>query len=201
MTRSRITLEGLPHSEISGSKLVCSSPKLIAAYHVLHRRPVPRHPPYALSSLTTTSTLSTSTAFTTIACVQARTHAPTFAFASRRSLTPERRFSNLQLSNTREPYRSPPPDFDGTDQVSVTGILVATVPASSFRLEAAPVGGAGRARTGDIRVANAALSQLSYSPGGRTGKSLDGPTDRLVTPGGGPKWIRTTDLTVISRAL
>ena len=29
--------DGLPHSEISGSKVVCTSPKLIAAYHVLHR--------------------------------------------------------------------------------------------------------------------------------------------------------------------
>src|SRR5262245_145981 len=57
MARSRIALEGLPHSEISGSKPVCGSPELIAAYHVLHRRPAPRHPPYALSSLTTTSTL------------------------------------------------------------------------------------------------------------------------------------------------
>src|SRR5215471_8005402 len=59
MAISRIALEGLPHSEIFGSKPVCGSPKLIAAYHVLHRRPAPRHPPYALSSLTTTSTLLT----------------------------------------------------------------------------------------------------------------------------------------------
>jgi hypothetical protein len=36
---------GLPHSEISGSKRVCRSPKLIAAYHVLHRLVSPRHPP------------------------------------------------------------------------------------------------------------------------------------------------------------
>ena len=28
---------GLPHSEISGSKVICTSPKLIAACHVLHR--------------------------------------------------------------------------------------------------------------------------------------------------------------------
>ena len=28
---------GLSHSEISGSMLICSSPELIAAYHVLHR--------------------------------------------------------------------------------------------------------------------------------------------------------------------
>ena len=40
------------HSEISGSKDVCSSPKLIAAYHVFHRLPVPRHSPCALFSLT-----------------------------------------------------------------------------------------------------------------------------------------------------
>ena len=43
---------GFPHSEISGSMLICSSPKLIAACHVLHRLLMPRHSPCALSSLT-----------------------------------------------------------------------------------------------------------------------------------------------------
>ena len=43
---------GFPHSEISGSKDICSSPKLFAAYHVFHRLLVPRHPPYALFSMT-----------------------------------------------------------------------------------------------------------------------------------------------------
>ena len=47
-----MSLSGLPHSEILGSKPVCGSPKLIAAYHVLHRLLAPRHSPYALSSLT-----------------------------------------------------------------------------------------------------------------------------------------------------
>ncbi len=28
---------GFPHSEIYGSRVVCTSPQLIAAYHVLHR--------------------------------------------------------------------------------------------------------------------------------------------------------------------
>ena len=42
---------GFPHSEIFGSTPVCGFPKLFAAYHVLHRLPSPRHPPYALSSL------------------------------------------------------------------------------------------------------------------------------------------------------
>ena len=39
---------GFPHSEISGSMVICTSPKLIAAYHVFHRLLVPRHPPCAL---------------------------------------------------------------------------------------------------------------------------------------------------------
>ena len=42
---------GFPHSEILGSKLVRSSPRLIAAYHVLHRLSAPRHPPDALKAL------------------------------------------------------------------------------------------------------------------------------------------------------
>ena len=42
---------GFPHSDIFGSTPVCGFPKLFAAYHVLHRLPSPRHPPYALSSL------------------------------------------------------------------------------------------------------------------------------------------------------
>ena len=40
---------GLSHSEIRGSKVICTYPQLIAAYHVLHRLCEPRHPPYALS--------------------------------------------------------------------------------------------------------------------------------------------------------
>ena len=42
--RPDITLAGFPHSEIFGSKLICSSPKLIAAYHVLHRLSLPSQP-------------------------------------------------------------------------------------------------------------------------------------------------------------
>ena len=43
---------GLPHSEISGSMDICSSPRLFAACHVLLRLLMPRHSPCALSSLT-----------------------------------------------------------------------------------------------------------------------------------------------------
>ena len=44
--------EGFPHSDISGSSLVVSSPKLFADYYVLHRLLPPRHPPFALLYLT-----------------------------------------------------------------------------------------------------------------------------------------------------
>ncbi len=45
-------LRQVPHSDIFGSMAMCASPKLFAAYHVLHRLPVPRHSPRALSCLT-----------------------------------------------------------------------------------------------------------------------------------------------------
>ena len=43
-----IITDGFPHSEIHGSKVICTSPWLFAAYHVLLRLREPRHPPYAL---------------------------------------------------------------------------------------------------------------------------------------------------------
>ena len=42
---------GFPHSDICGSQDMCSLPQLFAAYHVLLRLLVPRHPPYALLRL------------------------------------------------------------------------------------------------------------------------------------------------------
>ena len=41
--------DGLSHSEIPGSMVICTYPGLIAAYHVLHRLREPRHPPDALT--------------------------------------------------------------------------------------------------------------------------------------------------------
>ncbi len=40
---------GLPHSDIPGSRAICASPGLFAAYHVLRRLREPRHPPSALA--------------------------------------------------------------------------------------------------------------------------------------------------------
>ncbi len=47
-----MTSAGFPHSGTAGSKHVCCSPTRFAAYCALHRLFAPRHPPYALCSLT-----------------------------------------------------------------------------------------------------------------------------------------------------
>ena len=64
---------GFPHSDIRGSKLICSSPRLFAACHVLRRLPMPRHPPYALLRLNylpqTVSSASLVLAFRLNCCV------------------------------------------------------------------------------------------------------------------------------------
>ena len=117
----RIYRTGFPHSEISGSKVVCTSPELIAACHVLHRLPMPRHPPYALSSL-------------------------------------------IQRAFKRDTALLLPYELSK----NVSGFLVP----EKFRLL---IGGDNRARTGNLRRARAALSQLSYIP-----KSLDDLSTNLV---------------------
>ena len=48
---------GFPIRTSPDQSLFSGSPKLFAAYHVLHRLPIPRHPPYALISLTISSLL------------------------------------------------------------------------------------------------------------------------------------------------
>ena len=45
-----IAVGGLPHSDIRGSRCICHSPRLFAAYHVLLRLQEPRHPSCALFS-------------------------------------------------------------------------------------------------------------------------------------------------------
>ena len=48
---ARIRRAGFSHSDIRGSRAVCASPRLFAAYHVLRRLQEPRHPPCALTYL------------------------------------------------------------------------------------------------------------------------------------------------------
>ena len=173
-----MTPEGFPHSEIPGSKLVCSSPGLIAAYHVLHRLLTPRHPPFALSSLIDARSPSLTRRDPRSKC--ARHAGKCSAFT--RSFLPK-------LSKT-EPF---PVGFASS---SPKGKDLAAIPSRRFfenkmrrkrclmirfallkreteRFLRSPVtnldgfgefGGADRDRTGDTRLAKPVLSQLSYSP-------------------------------------
>jgi hypothetical protein len=114
---------GFPHSEIPGSKPACGSPGLIAACHVLHRLLVPRHSPYALSSLTKCFT------YTLRVCDQRTTDCGVFSC--------QRVASPCGLAA----------------DASSTLAAVSKIYSSG--------GGEYRARTGDLLVANQALSQLS----------------------------------------
>ena len=61
---------GFPHSDTRGSKVVCTSPRLFAAYRVLLRLLEPGHPPCALLSLLLlgVNRLSTSTPVSCSVC-------------------------------------------------------------------------------------------------------------------------------------
>ena len=54
----RVLRTGFPHSDICGSRIICISPQLFAAYHVLHRLLMPRHSPCALLRLTSSQLAS-----------------------------------------------------------------------------------------------------------------------------------------------
>ena len=54
----RVLRTGFPHSDICGSRTICISPQLFAAYHVLHRLLMPRHSPCALLRLTSSQLAS-----------------------------------------------------------------------------------------------------------------------------------------------
>ena len=99
---------GFPIRRSPDQSLFNDSPELIAAGHVLHRLPAPRHPPCALSNLTIKFSQDKKAAY---------------------SIVKERIY-----------HPSPHP-----------GVMVKN-------------NGADRDRTGDLRRAKPALSQLSYSP-------------------------------------
>ena len=141
--------QGFPHSEICGSKVVCTSPQLIAAYHVLHRLLVPRHPPCALTNLAASFESS----------VQLKT--------ARRTSLKTLDFSSSYVKDQQ-------------------------------RLKFCKFG-AERDRTADLLLAKQALSQLSYSPliGSKNWKEQTANRHKKR----GPRWARTTDLTLIKRTL
>src|SRR5688572_12149518 len=187
-----MTRGGLPHSDIFGSKLVCSSPKLFAACHVLHRLLAPRHSPYTLSSLTIRNSKLTLTN-----CLHISWSATVPCNTACVVVGKNYRVQNIQLSKIRlaglcrqsvnvglvgSPHlhacrtvaRSAKagalnfPDV-GVRETQEPHSLTETFQRAAFvRLRETAIGltqtkrsGEYRSRTGDLLVANQALSQLS----------------------------------------
>jgi hypothetical protein len=161
---------GFPHSEIRGSKLVRSSPRLIAAYHVLHRLSAPRHPPNTLKALdrshyrcpplgSGSSSLrrrridrKTSLLQTHPRTLRSRDdHSWLLALNRTLSSTKSDRMHFLftMTDSTRFRPRRKRETFEGRSKLSAGD---------------QPSGGARRDRTDDLMLAKHALSQLSYGP-------------------------------------
>ena len=133
----RYTLRcGLSHSEIDGSKDVCSSPSLIAACHVLHRHPMPRHPPYTLNILI-------------LLFLPRRNNVLHQHYKNVKDQQAEPDYFGCERFRVCKPILAPHCD---------TKILQ-----NDFK-ERLKRYGADRDRTCDILLAKQALSQLSYSP-------------------------------------
>ena len=163
---------GFPHSEILGSKLIRSSPRLIAAYYVLHRLHTPRHPLDALKTLDRSHYLYPQhhqQLALLYACMP-----PSSVWFPCRSLKLLRDQKKNQLSRR---YAVPPRGcrvkrdnkrslYDV--KISGSGTLTrSTQPNLALSHVAELVlknGGARRDRTDDILLAKQALSQLSYGP-------------------------------------
>ena len=214
---------GFPHSEIRGSKPVRGSPRLIAAYHVLHRLSAPRHPPDTLVTLVLRfhrrrpvpaappKTRETAARQGPASPPNNAETAPnrggkTFSCFPERA--PERAHPRFTMSNqprapARDARQAPPPAPGGartrrksgrngkppTGQGRESGPREGAAGRKPRPARRAP-GGARRDRTDGLMLAKHALSQLSYRP------------ERHAAPRrGGPGKARTSDLTLIKRAL
>ena len=141
---------GFPHSEISGSKYVGNSPELIAAYHVLHRLSVPRHPPNALVVLD----------FTTV-CQRRMISHP--SARSVQGTTPTTKTA-LYLTYPFLPLRLGDGARKSRLQTSSDERCQRANRQRRLFLHLCDGGGGRRDRTDDLLLAKQALSQLSYAP-------------------------------------
>ncbi len=169
---------GCPIRRSPDQSLFGGSPELIAAWRVLHRLCTPRHPPYTLSSLTAFMTrcgqAAPSLHLKEITQAQERTESrphrdpicsrpaadsfvrlgylntPTYELVTdRQSALGHRLFADRPPTGSREPRAST--HLCGPRKLEA-------------RLSGCRPTGADRDRTGNLRVANAALSRLSYGP-------------------------------------
>ena len=144
-----ITRDRFPHSEIPGSKFVCNYPRLIAAYHVLRRLLVPRHPPCALSNL--------------IGILSIPNDTQNDIEDARFLILYEVVKDQIQPCFLAKPNKISK-SFNGDNPASC-GITFPPSAGRSPNYSKSNLGGDNRDRTGNLRLAKPALSQLSYIPG------------------------------------
>lgn len=132
---TRLRMDGFPIRRFPGQGLFGSYPRLIAVFRVLLRLLAPRHPPYALSSLT----------------------AILIADGPERRRRDELRALSSRIEDKESLCHFPLFSFQ-------RALRLPRGEPVSFYFRARSDGGDERARTANLRLAKPALSQLSYVP-------------------------------------
>ena len=153
---------------MSGSKGARTSPDLIAACHVLHRLPAPRHPSEALMRLI-------DLAQTHARGEPARMRLRYDVFISKPTLKSAGDAGSTLPSRCEIPARRP---------CATRRRKQVLLPWSAIASASGGAGGAGRSRTDDLMLAKHALYQLSYGPSSGAPAvvgpgGLEPPTSRL----------------------
>ena len=223
---------GFPHSEISGSTVICTSPKLIAACHVLHRLLMPRHSPCALLRLTLLSCeqeskqrkLSWTTTLRQCLLLPLLSYSPLY---KERSRSGSQAFELCRLRVLRNclcyPFRKVPQiifvslccllfilgyfvQFSRCvssffrNQIQTLNLPECLHPISHYLTGTRPrrdAGSPAHKRFGEAKT----LPQGQFICPEDVPSPFGAPHLMAIKWGGGPKWTRTTDLTIISRAL
>ncbi len=223
---------GFPHSDISGSTVICTSPKLIAACHVLHRLLMPRHSPCALLRLTLLSCeqeskqrkLSWTTTLRQCLLLPLLSYSPLY---KERSRSGSQAFELCRLRVLRNcfvlPFRKVPQiifvslccllfilgyfvQFSRCvssffrNQIQTLNLLECLHPISHYLTGTRPrrdAGSPAHKRFGEAKT----LPQGQFICPEDVPSPFGAPHLMAIKWGGGPKWTRTTDLTIISRAL
>ena len=194
---------GFPHSEISGSTVICTSPKLIAACHVLHRLLMPRHSPCALLRLTFLSCCQEGLAlvlkrlnyagsefFEIVLCYPFR-KVPQIIFVSLCCLLFILGYF-VQFSRCVSSFFR--------NQIQTLNLPECLHPISHYLTGTRPrrdAGSPAHKRFGEAKT----LPQGQFICPEDVPSPFGAPHLMAIKWGGGPKWTRTTDLTIISRAL
>ena len=186
---------------------MCSSPRLFAAYHVFHRLPVPGHPPCALLCLTS--------------LYHPRSPSGSQGRSKNGSYTPPQAnlrrvflcslvllaiaFSiYIRVIDSNFFYQRRGLMFDVSDLIFRSNLSLIQFSryekclTRNCQAGRSDQSGDGEIRTHDPLLARQVLSQLSYTP---TQHLLLKSFCRLRQKENGLKWTRTTDLTLIRRAL